>query len=96
MSVLANDPLGKRADVIQFWIRVAERCRTMNNFSSTAAIVAALTSQVIARLQLTWAHVSRTSRIEPLVKIFETTNNFATYRNTLTTVDSACVPYIGE
>ncbi|GJJ13429.1 hypothetical protein Clacol_007683 [Clathrus columnatus] len=95
LSVLKNDPLGKRADVIHLWIRVAERCRALNNFSSTAAIIAALTSQVIARLQLTWAHVSRTSRIDPLMKIFETTNNFASYRNILMMVDGPCVPYIG-
>jgi son of sevenless len=60
-----------------------------------SAIMAALTSQVIAKLQLTWAHVSRASHVEPLVKISEPTGNFAAYRNLFSTVEGPCLPYIG-
>ena len=68
----------------------------MNNFSSMSAIIAALTSQVIARLQLTWAHVSRASHVEPLVKLSEPTSNFAAYRNIFSTAEGPCLPYIGK
>ncbi|KAF8504290.1 ras GEF [Hysterangium stoloniferum] len=98
MSVLNNDALGKRADTIDMWIKVAEKCRLFNNYSSMTAIIAALTSQVITKLQLTWAHVHRSSHIEPLMKLFEPTSNFNTYRNLFNDLGNAslpCLPYIG-
>jgi len=67
----------------------------LNNYSSMSAIVAALTSQVIAKLQLTWAHVNKTSHVDPLVKLSEPTNNFATYRHLFSSANGPCLPYIG-
>lgn len=75
---------------------VLQKCRTLNNFSTMSAIVAALTSPVIAKLQLTWAHVNKASHVEPLVKLSEPTNNFATYRQLFSSIAGACLPYIGE
>ncbi|KIJ54182.1 hypothetical protein M422DRAFT_241434 [Sphaerobolus stellatus SS14] len=95
MSVLGNDALGKRADTIDMWIKVAEKCRILNNYSSMSAIVAALTSQVIAKLQLTWAHVNRASHIEPLIKLSQPVNNFAAFRNAFRSVEGPCLPYLG-
>ncbi|KAF8578614.1 ras GEF [Ramaria rubella] len=95
LSILSNDALGKRADTIDMWIRVAEKCRLLNNYSSMSAIVAALTSQVIAKLQLTWAHVGRASHVEPLVKLSEPTGNFIAYRNLFSFATGPCLPYIG-
>ncbi|TDL26433.1 ras GEF [Rickenella mellea] len=95
MSVLANDGLGKRADSIDFWIRIAEKCRVMNNLSSLSAISAALSSTVLARLHLTWAHVGRSSHLEPLTKLNEPTSNFTAYRTLYQSIEGPCVPFIG-
>ena len=125
MSVLCNDGLGKRADMIDFWIKVAEvrvcfnktlltacaviygfildsrtdvlleqKCRAFNNFSSMMAIVAALSSVVISRLHLTWAHVSRASHIDPLVRLMVPVGNFTTYRSLLASIDGPCIPFM--
>ena len=61
-----------------------------------SAIIAALTSQVIAKLQLTWAHVNRASHVEPLVKLSEPTGNFAAYRSIVSSTEGPCLPYIGK
>jgi len=93
-SILQNEGLGKRADTIDFWIRVAEKCRSLNNFASMTAIVAALTSAMITRLHLTWAHVGRGAQLQPLARLNEPTANFSTYRALHQATNAPCVPFI--
>ncbi|KIO22395.1 hypothetical protein M407DRAFT_28115 [Tulasnella calospora MUT 4182] len=94
-SILKEDGLGKRADIIDFWIKVAEKCRVLNNVSSVSGLVAGLANSAILKLSLTWAHVSRGSHVEPLTRLTDPSNNFAAYRNFYSTVDTSCVPFVG-
>uniref|UniRef100_A0A8D0AKU6 Ras-GEF domain-containing protein n=1 Tax=Sander lucioperca TaxID=283035 RepID=A0A8D0AKU6_SANLU len=51
----------QRARVIEKWVRVAEGCRRLKNFTSLRAILSALQSNAVYRLRKTWAAVSRQS-----------------------------------
>ena len=66
----------------------------MNGFSSLSAIVAALTSTVLTRLHLTWAHVDRASQLEPLAAFNDPLNGFATYRSLQHEAEDPCIPFI--
>jgi son of sevenless-like protein len=94
-SILEISVLGKRANVVDFWIRVAEKCRSLNNFSSMSSIVAALSSILISRLHFTWVNSSRENALEPLRKIIHPASNYGYYRNILEAVDGPCVPFVG-
>ncbi len=59
------------------------------------AIVDALSSPVISRLHLTWAHVGRRSHLEQLAKYQDPTGSFSAYRLSQRAVDGPCIPYIG-
>ncbi|XP_057352792.1 ral guanine nucleotide dissociation stimulator-like isoform X1 [Manis pentadactyla] len=53
-----------RARVVEFWIQVAKECLDLENFASLHAILLALQSPAISRLQCTWGRVSwKSSRI---------------------------------
>ncbi|XP_057357893.1 ral-GDS-related protein-like [Manis pentadactyla] len=53
-SLMAQD----RARVVEFWIQVAKECLDLKNFESLHAILCALGSSAVCRLESTWGHVS--------------------------------------
>ncbi|CDO73135.1 hypothetical protein BN946_scf185007.g190 [Trametes cinnabarina] len=95
MSILNMEGMGKRSDTIEFWIKVAEKCKALHNYASMHAIVAALSSPVISRLHLTWTHVGRRSQLEQMAKYHEPSGSLSAYRISQRTVDGPCIPFIG-
>ncbi|KAF9531822.1 ras guanine nucleotide exchange factor domain-containing protein [Crepidotus variabilis] len=93
-STLNQETLSKRAEAVDFWIKVAEKCRAMSNFSSMSAIISALSSTAITQLHMTWAHVGRKSALDALLRHNEPMGGFAGYRNLLQQTEGPCVPFI--
>lgn len=94
MSILNTEVLGKRADVVDYWIKVAERCRFLHNYASMSAIIMALSSTVISRLHLTWAHASRKSQLDSMLRYNDPSGGFSAYRSLLSFVHGPCVPFL--
>lgn len=59
------------------------------------AIINALASQVISRLDQTWAHTTQASVLDNLLTFSSPANRFATYRAAIRACQGPCVPYIG-
>ncbi|XP_033029750.1 ral guanine nucleotide dissociation stimulator-like 3 [Lacerta agilis] len=75
----------QRANLIEKWINIAQRCRALRNFSSLHAILSALQSNSIYRLKRTWAAVHRDTRgsFRKLSQIFSEDNNYLKCREIL-------------
>ncbi|KAM4531866.1 ral guanine nucleotide dissociation stimulator-like 1 [Odontesthes bonariensis] len=80
----ASSP-AQRARVIEKWIKVAQDCRRLKNFSSLKAILSALQSNAVYRLRKTWAAVSRDSMatFDTLLETFPDENCVLTNRELL-------------
>lgn len=86
-SVLGEPGLAapQRAQRLEKWIRIAQRCRELRNFSSLRAILSALQSNPIYRLKRSWGSVSREplSTFRKLSQIFSDENNHLSSREIL-------------
>uniref|UniRef100_F7FNQ3 Ral guanine nucleotide dissociation stimulator like 3 n=1 Tax=Ornithorhynchus anatinus TaxID=9258 RepID=F7FNQ3_ORNAN len=99
-SVLGDPTLrpALRALRLDKWIRVAQHCRELRNFSSLRAILSALQSNPVYRLKRSWAAVSREplSVFRKLSQIFSDENNHLSSREILTQeLPPGPVPYLG-
>ncbi|XP_057564240.1 ral guanine nucleotide dissociation stimulator-like 3 [Hippopotamus amphibius kiboko] len=75
----------QRAQRLEKWIRIAQRCRELRNFSSLRAILSALQSNPIYRLKRSWGAVSREplSTFRKLSQIFSDESNHLSSREIL-------------
>ncbi|MCJ1311190.1 hypothetical protein MMC25_004861 [Agyrium rufum] len=95
--ILAQADVRRRVIVIKHFITVADKCRTLNNFSTLTSIVSAFAASPIHRLSRTWTSVSaRTlAMLESLRQLMDRNKNFASYRATLRTLQPPCIPFFG-
>ncbi|XP_022366568.1 ral guanine nucleotide dissociation stimulator-like 2 [Enhydra lutris kenyoni] len=75
----------QRARLLEKWIRVAEECRLLRNFSSVYAVVSALQSSPIHRLRAAWGEAARDSLrvFSSLCHIFSEEDNYSQSRELL-------------
>lgn len=84
----------QRAQRLEKWIRIAQRCRDLRNFSSLRAILSALQSNPIYRLKSSWGAVSREplSTFRKLSQIFSDENNHLSSREILSQEEATVGP----
>ncbi|KAH8696682.1 putative cell division control protein Cdc25 [Talaromyces proteolyticus] len=95
--ILTQGDVKKRVVVIKHFVNVADKCRTLNNYSTLTSIISALGTAPIHRLGRTWAQVSgRTSAVlEQMRRLMASTKNFGEYRETLHAANPPCIPFFG-
>ncbi|BGP40628.1 cell division cycle-related protein [Rhodotorula kratochvilovae] len=96
-TILAQDDLKKRATIIKHFVALAERCLSLNNFSTLIHIIAGLNSTPIHRLRRTWEAVSQKAMITlgALNNIMRPDKNYKEYRDILRKSAPPCVPFLG-
>ncbi|EKG16965.1 Ras-like guanine nucleotide exchange factor [Macrophomina phaseolina MS6] len=95
--ILTQSDVKRRVVVIKHFVSVADKCRTLNNFSTLTSIISALGTAPIHRLSRTWTSVNaRTmTTLENMRKLMGSTKNFAEYRDTLHKANPPCIPFFG-
>ncbi|SPO02723.1 related to cell division control protein 25 (GDP/GTP exchange factor) [Cephalotrichum gorgonifer] len=95
--ILAQVDVKKRVVVIKHFISVADKCRSLNNFSTLTSIISALGTAPIARLKRTWDQVPQRTQtvLESMRKLMASTKNFGEYRIALHAANPPCIPFFG-
>ncbi|ODQ57816.1 hypothetical protein WICANDRAFT_16687, partial [Wickerhamomyces anomalus NRRL Y-366-8] len=97
-EVVNHNDIKKRVTIIKYFVNVAEKCRSLNNFSSMTAIISALYSSPIHRLKKTWKSVPEKTLtlMNKMNDLMNSTRNFSEYREHLRFIqDQPCVPFLG-
>ncbi|KAL2145143.1 hypothetical protein VTI28DRAFT_7893 [Corynascus sepedonium] len=95
--ILSQTDIRKRVVVIKHFVSVADKCRSLNNFSTLTSIISALGTAPIARLKRTWDQVPArvNGTLETMRKLMGSTKNFGEYRETLHAANPPCIPFFG-
>ncbi|KEF55787.1 uncharacterized protein A1O9_08538 [Exophiala aquamarina CBS 119918] len=95
--ILAHPELKKRVAVIKQFVAIADRCRALNNFSAVTAIISALGTSPILRLNRTWQQLNPKTQalLESMRSLISTSKNFSLYRETLHAATPPCIPFLG-
>lgn len=97
-EIISHNDIKKRVSIIKYFVNVAEKCRSLNNFSSMTAIISALYSSPIHRLKKTWKAVPEKTLtlMNKMNDLMNSTRNFSEYREHLRFIqDKPCVPFLG-
>ncbi|PFH53392.1 hypothetical protein AMATHDRAFT_1447 [Amanita thiersii Skay4041] len=96
-AILSKDDSRKRAATVKHLIIAADRCRTLNNFSSMIAITSGLNTPPIRRLKRTWDQINQrvVAQFHACEATIDSDKNFTKYRQLMQTVTPPCVPFIG-
>ncbi|KAH9936172.1 ras guanine nucleotide exchange factor domain-containing protein [Fomitopsis serialis] len=87
----------KRTSLVKFFIKLADRCNSLSNFSTLRAILAALDSSTISRLHQTWQGLSQKYKmqLESLRKLSDHARNYHEYRSRLRNTAPPAIPFLG-
>ncbi|KAI9226183.1 MAG: ras guanine nucleotide exchange factor domain-containing protein, partial [Piptocephalis tieghemiana] len=96
-SILYEHDAKKRAHLVRYFLKVAERLSQIPNFQSLYAILSALNSSPITRLRKTWDLVPSKSKqtLTSLRRLTDHTRNYAEYRARLRSSTPPCLPFLG-
>ncbi|KAI0789799.1 ras guanine nucleotide exchange factor domain-containing protein [Abortiporus biennis] len=96
-SILSELDTKKRTSLVKFFIKVADRCASLQNYSTPRSILAALDSSTISRLHQTWAGLPQKNKVqlETLRKLADHARNYHEYRSRLRNTAPPAVPFLG-
>ncbi|KAJ7695692.1 ras guanine nucleotide exchange factor domain-containing protein [Mycena rosella] len=96
-SILSESDTKKRTLLIKFFIKVADRCTSLSNYSTPRSMLAALDSSTISRLHQTWLGLPQKnkSQLDSLRRLADHSRNYHEYRSKLRNTAPPAVPFLG-
>ncbi|RKP03050.1 hypothetical protein CXG81DRAFT_10038 [Caulochytrium protostelioides] len=97
-TVLAEAEVKRRAELLRFFIKVAQTLRGLNNFNTLQSVLAGLDAVAIHRLRRSWDAVpSRTLATWTALKEgMSPARNFAAYRDAFEAAATPRIPFMGR
>lgn len=95
-SVLCERSVGRRAELLGYFVRLAQQLQLLGNLHGACAVVSALQSAPLFRLTKTWAQVGRRERqlLQRLASLFSEEDNFGAQRSRLRSALSRGSPFV--
>ncbi|RSM00885.1 hypothetical protein CEP52_008857 [Fusarium oligoseptatum] len=96
-TILQQQEVKKRAQVIKHWIKIAHQCLELHNYDGLMAIICILNSSTISRLRKTWDIISakRKEMLRNLQALVEPSQNNKVLRTRLHDHVPPCLPFLG-
>ncbi|KAJ3932512.1 MAG: ras guanine nucleotide exchange factor domain-containing protein [Lentinula lateritia] len=96
-SILNERDTKKRTALVKFFIKVADRCVGLHNYSTFRSLLAALDSSTISRLHQTWMGLPQKTKqqLESLRRLADHGRNYHEYRTKLRNTAPPAVPFLG-
>lgn len=99
-QILSHESPRYRAELISNFVKTARHLFNLNNLHSSYAVISALLSSPIYRLERTWhffrrKHSRKKVQFDQLRDLFSDNNNYEKLRDHLGTCDLPCIPYLG-
>eukprot|EP00008_Paramoeba_atlantica_P005030 CAMPEP_0201480042 /NCGR_PEP_ID=MMETSP0151_2-20130828/4628_1 /ASSEMBLY_ACC=CAM_ASM_000257 /TAXON_ID=200890 /ORGANISM="Paramoeba atlantica, Strain 621/1 / CCAP 1560/9" /LENGTH=994 /DNA_ID=CAMNT_0047861789 /DNA_START=148 /DNA_END=3132 /DNA_ORIENTATION=- len=96
-SEIMKAPFNKKVRVIEFFMKVAQSLRELNNFNALMEIIAGFENAAVWRLQPLFLEVTRKYQqmMDELRVTMSTEKNNKSIREVLRSVDMPCIPYLG-
>ncbi|KAF7346489.1 hypothetical protein MSAN_01877000 [Mycena sanguinolenta] len=96
-SILSEQDTKKRTQLVKFFIKVADRCTSLHNYSTSRSMLAALDSSTISRLHQTWLGLPQKNKLQmdALRRLADHSRNYHEYRSKLRNTAPPAVPFLG-
>ena len=99
-EVLRSESVKLRAETMAHFVKVAKKLHELNNLHAEFAVLSALQTTPLFRLNKTWACLPRKEKqtFDKLIDLFSERDNFARLREHMNSValkHDTCVPYLG-
>jgi len=97
LTIVSEVDLHKRAAVFKRFVKIATKCRELNNFNSLFAIYCGLTANPIHRLKRTKETVNAKfmKKLDEFRELFKGDKNSRNFRRVLQTTLTPCIPHLG-
>lgn len=99
-QILSHESPRNRAELMSTFVKTAKRLHQLNNLHSSYAVVSALSSSPVYRLERTWYQFKKKypkerQTLDQLGDFFSENNNYSKLRTHVNNCDLPCIPYLG-
>ena len=96
-EILRPETQRQRIEILNHFIEVADRCKSINNFNACMEIISGLGDSAIHRLRNHWQELPKktVAMYDDIKSILSSDSSYKSFRAYMKTCTGACIPYLG-